>query len=188
MESELTPPPSRPHIVVAPGYCGGKPHVAGHRVKVQHIAVWHERQGLSPEEIVAGHFRDQGLMLNDYLRAAIRHPALFTQSAATVTGNVEGVAEHFRDQGLTVADYARAALRQPAHFSMRAARVIANIETVAGHFAEHGLTIGDYLRAALKQPALFAMTPSTINPSLAPGGSEVGSLAPQRLTTAPISR
>src|SRR5579871_1728052 len=56
LEGGVTPPPpSRPHIVVAPGYCGGKPHVAGHRVKVQHIAVWHERQGLSPEEIVAEH-------------------------------------------------------------------------------------------------------------------------------------
>ncbi len=66
MESELTPPPSRPHIVVAPGYCGGKPHVAGHRVKVQHIAVWHERQGLSPEEIVAEH---PGLTLADVYAA-----------------------------------------------------------------------------------------------------------------------
>lgn len=40
-------------IAIKPGYCGGKPHVAGHRIKVQHIAVWHERQGMTPSEIVA---------------------------------------------------------------------------------------------------------------------------------------
>jgi uncharacterized protein (DUF433 family) len=43
------------YIAVRPGYCGGKPHIAGHRVKVQHIAVWHERMGMTPEEIVAAH-------------------------------------------------------------------------------------------------------------------------------------
>jgi uncharacterized protein (DUF433 family) len=41
------------YIAIRPGYCGGKPHVAGHRIKVQHIAIWHERMGMSPEEIVA---------------------------------------------------------------------------------------------------------------------------------------
>lgn len=40
-------------IGIRPGYCGGKPHVLGHRIKVQHIAIWHERHGMSPEEIVA---------------------------------------------------------------------------------------------------------------------------------------
>ncbi len=41
------------YIAIRPGHCGGKPHVAGHRIKVQHVAVWHERMGMSPEEIVA---------------------------------------------------------------------------------------------------------------------------------------
>jgi uncharacterized protein (DUF433 family) len=41
------------YIAVRPGYCGGKPHIAGHRVKVQHVAIWHERMGMTPEEIVA---------------------------------------------------------------------------------------------------------------------------------------
>lgn len=41
------------YIAIKPGYCGGKPHIAGHRIKVQHIAVWHERMGMTPEEIVA---------------------------------------------------------------------------------------------------------------------------------------
>src|SRR5437870_936866 len=46
---------SQQHIVVTPGHCGGKPHIAGHRIKVQHVAVWHERLARSPDEIVAEH-------------------------------------------------------------------------------------------------------------------------------------
>jgi uncharacterized protein (DUF433 family) len=41
------------YIGVKSGYCGGRPHILGHRVKVQHVAVWHERMGMSAEEIVA---------------------------------------------------------------------------------------------------------------------------------------
>jgi uncharacterized protein (DUF433 family) len=40
------------HIEITPGVCGGKPRVAGHRIRVQDIAVWHEMQGQSPDEIV----------------------------------------------------------------------------------------------------------------------------------------
>ena len=43
------------YIAVKPGFCGGKPHVLGHRIKVQHIAVWRERMGMTPEEIVVTH-------------------------------------------------------------------------------------------------------------------------------------
>ena len=60
------PPPNRAHIVVTRGHCGGKAHVAGHRIKVQHIAVWHEQLGKSPDEIVAEH---PGLTLADVYAA-----------------------------------------------------------------------------------------------------------------------
>jgi uncharacterized protein (DUF433 family) len=40
------------YIEVKPGFCGGKPHIIGHRIKVQHIVVWRERMGMTPEEIV----------------------------------------------------------------------------------------------------------------------------------------
>lgn len=60
------PPYSREHIEVMPGHCGGKAHVAGHRIKVQHIAAWHERLGRSPDEIVAEH---PGLTLADVYAA-----------------------------------------------------------------------------------------------------------------------
>jgi uncharacterized protein (DUF433 family) len=41
------------HIGTRPGFCGGRPHILGHRIKVKHVAVWYERMGLSPAEIVA---------------------------------------------------------------------------------------------------------------------------------------
>jgi uncharacterized protein (DUF433 family) len=40
------------HIEATPGVCGGKPRIAGHRIKVQDIVIWHERMAMSPDEIV----------------------------------------------------------------------------------------------------------------------------------------
>jgi uncharacterized protein (DUF433 family) len=39
-------------IVVTPGVRGGKPRIAGHRITVADVAIWHERMGMSPDEIV----------------------------------------------------------------------------------------------------------------------------------------
>jgi uncharacterized protein (DUF433 family) len=41
------------YIGIRPGFCGGEPHILGHRIKVRHVAVWHEQMGMSPTEIVA---------------------------------------------------------------------------------------------------------------------------------------
>ncbi len=41
------------YIGIRPGFCGGEPHILGHRIKVKHVAVWHEQMGMSPAEIVA---------------------------------------------------------------------------------------------------------------------------------------
>jgi uncharacterized protein (DUF433 family) len=35
-----------------PGICGGRACIAGHRVRVLDVVVWHEHQGMSPDEIV----------------------------------------------------------------------------------------------------------------------------------------
>ena len=43
------------HIDITPGVCGGKPRIAGHRIKVQDIAIWHEKMGMSPDEIVSNY-------------------------------------------------------------------------------------------------------------------------------------
>jgi uncharacterized protein (DUF433 family) len=40
-------------IVTTEGVRGGKPRIAGHRVTVSDVAIWHERMGMSPDEIVS---------------------------------------------------------------------------------------------------------------------------------------
>ncbi len=41
------------HIETTPGVAGGKPRVAGHRITVEDIGIWHERLGRSADEIAA---------------------------------------------------------------------------------------------------------------------------------------
>ena len=48
----MEPALERQHIEVTPGVCGGKPRIAGHRIRVQDIVLWTE-QGQSPDEIVS---------------------------------------------------------------------------------------------------------------------------------------
>src|SRR3954452_23825005 len=40
-------------IVMTPGVRGGKPRIAGHRITVADVAIWYERMGMSPDEIVS---------------------------------------------------------------------------------------------------------------------------------------
>ena len=42
------------HIESSPGVCGGKPRIAGHRITVQNIVIWHERMGMSADGIADG--------------------------------------------------------------------------------------------------------------------------------------
>lgn len=39
------------HIEITPGTCGGKPRIAGTRIRVQDIVIWTEK-GMSPDEII----------------------------------------------------------------------------------------------------------------------------------------
>ncbi len=43
------------HIEISPGVVGGKPRIRGRRISVQDVLVWHERMGLSADEIAAEH-------------------------------------------------------------------------------------------------------------------------------------
>ena len=54
-EPNPTPPTDRVRIVSTPGICGGRPRIDGHRITVEDIAIWHERMGISPDEIVSSH-------------------------------------------------------------------------------------------------------------------------------------
>lgn len=40
-------------IEITPGVVGGKPRIAGHRITVQNIAIWHERLGRGADEIAS---------------------------------------------------------------------------------------------------------------------------------------
>ncbi len=53
------------HIEVTPGVAGGKPRIAGHRIRVQDVVVWHERLDLSADEIAS----EYGLSLADVYAA-----------------------------------------------------------------------------------------------------------------------
>ena len=41
------------YIECSPEIAGGQPRIAGHRITVQNVAVWHERMGMSADEIAA---------------------------------------------------------------------------------------------------------------------------------------
>lgn len=43
---------NRVYITKTPGVCGGKACIAGHRIRVMDVVLWHEKRGLYPEEIV----------------------------------------------------------------------------------------------------------------------------------------
>jgi uncharacterized protein (DUF433 family) len=42
----------REHIEIVSAERGPKPRIAGHRIRVQDVAIWHEKLGMSPDEIV----------------------------------------------------------------------------------------------------------------------------------------
>jgi uncharacterized protein (DUF433 family) len=49
-------------ITIIPGILGGKPCIAGHRIRVSDIVIWHEHQGLTPDAIVS---QIPGITLSD---------------------------------------------------------------------------------------------------------------------------
>jgi uncharacterized protein (DUF433 family) len=51
----LESPQDRVRIVSTPGTCGGRPRIDGHRVTVADVAIWHQRMGMSPDEIVSAY-------------------------------------------------------------------------------------------------------------------------------------
>ena len=51
----IPPAADRVRIVSTPGICGGRPRIDGHRVKVEDVAIWHERMAMTPDEIVSAH-------------------------------------------------------------------------------------------------------------------------------------
>src|ERR1043166_386526 len=56
------------HIETTPGIANGKPRIAGHRITVQNVAIWHERLGMTADEIAT----EYDLTLGD-VHAALAH-------------------------------------------------------------------------------------------------------------------
>ncbi|MEZ4515329.1 MAG: DUF433 domain-containing protein [Chloroflexota bacterium] len=42
-------------IEITPGIAGGKPRIAGHRITVQNVAIWHEWMGRTVDDICSEH-------------------------------------------------------------------------------------------------------------------------------------
>jgi uncharacterized protein (DUF433 family) len=42
----------REHVEMVDGASGPKARIAGHRIRVLDVAIWHEKLGMSPDEIV----------------------------------------------------------------------------------------------------------------------------------------
>lgn len=77
-------------IVRTAGVFGGKPHIAGHRIKVEDVAIWHERMGMSPDEIVSAY---PSITLSDVYSAL----AYYHDHRAEIDADIREAAE-FADQ------------------------------------------------------------------------------------------
>jgi uncharacterized protein (DUF433 family) len=53
------------HIEITPNVMGGKPRIAGHRISVQDVAIWHEKMGQTAEQIAS----DYNLSISDVYAA-----------------------------------------------------------------------------------------------------------------------
>lgn len=82
------------HIEITPGIAGGRPRIAGHRVRVQDIVLWHDALGLSPEEIIA---RCPGLGLAD-VYAALAYYHDHTDEIQTQIKQDNALAETLRNR------------------------------------------------------------------------------------------
>ena len=56
------------HLEVTDGVCGGRPRIAGRRITVHDVAVWHEKLGQSADQIAS----DYGLSLAE-IHAALAY-------------------------------------------------------------------------------------------------------------------
>src|SRR5712692_2116636 len=79
-------------IAITPGVCGGKPHLAGRRITVQNIAIWHERMGLSADEIAT----DYNLTLSE-VHAALAYYFAYRDEIEQSIRDGQSLADAMRD-------------------------------------------------------------------------------------------
>jgi hypothetical protein len=61
-------------------------------------------------------FKNEGLTVKDYIKAALKTPTLFYRAPASISRNILEVADKFKNEGLTPKIYLKAALKYPALF------------------------------------------------------------------------
>src|SRR5262249_49751772 len=90
------------HIVATPGTCGGKPRIAGHRIRVQDIAILHEDYGYSPDEILS-HYPSITLAdIHAALAYYFDHRAAIRQDIADDEAFVEAFKRQYPEKIVTI--------------------------------------------------------------------------------------
>lgn len=97
------------NIEITPGTCGGKPRIAGHRVRVQDVVVWTE-QGQSADEIVA---HIPSITLSDVYAALAYYHDHRNEIDGDIRTEIEIVEQMKRDAGKGILDRLRGSGAEP---------------------------------------------------------------------------
>jgi len=89
-QATSNPPSDRVRIMSTPDTCGGKPRIDGHRITVKHIVLDHQREGLSPDEIVSAYL---SLTLSDVYAAL----AYYHDHRADIDADIKADDEHWAE-------------------------------------------------------------------------------------------
>src|SRR5258708_26329651 len=79
-------------IAITPGICGGKARIAGRRITVQNIVIWHERLGLSADQIAV----DYNLTLAE-VHAALAYYFVYRDEIEQSIRDGQSLAEAMRE-------------------------------------------------------------------------------------------
>jgi uncharacterized protein (DUF433 family) len=101
-------------IVRTPGVRGGKPRIAGHRITVADVAIWHERLGMSPDEIV---FEHPTIVISD-VHAALAYYFDHRGEVDQEIRDGEEFAERIRNKAPSIIEELRAPLANAADDSV----------------------------------------------------------------------
>jgi uncharacterized protein (DUF433 family) len=85
------------HITQTPGVCGGKPCIAGRRIRVQDVYIWHKTLAMSAEEI-ASQYNLSEAQVYAALTFAFEHLDQILADIAASEENVESFKRDYPDQ------------------------------------------------------------------------------------------
>jgi len=85
------------HITQTPGICGGKPCIAGRRIRVQDVYVWHKTLGMSTEEI-ANQYNLSEVQVYAALTFAFEHLDQILIDIDASEENIESFKREYPDQ------------------------------------------------------------------------------------------